>query len=98
MPNTFSEVMKGFGCQIRMIRIPFTLVGAVLLSCFVAFPTVAFGQSSNGEMTDEKALILAEKFGVDVGEVDEELREFLGSDQSRGCCGVCRSLEELRQT
>ena len=35
-------------------------------------------------MTDEKALILAEEFGVDVGEVDEELREYLGLTKAEG--------------
>ena len=67
-----------------MIQVPFKLVGALFISCLVVFPTVAFGQSSNGEMTDEKALILAEEFGVDVGEVDEELREYLGLTKAEG--------------
>ena len=67
-----------------MICVAFKIVGAICLSCLVAFPTGALGQSSNGEMTDEKALILAEEFGVDVGEVDEELREYLGLTKAEG--------------
>ena len=35
-------------------------------------------QSANEQMTEEKALALAEQFGVDVGEVDEEIKKFLG--------------------
>ena len=67
-----------------MRRIPLKIISASFLSCLLVFPMVAFGQSSNGEMTDEKALTLAEEFGVDVGEVDEELREFLGLTKAEG--------------
>ena len=44
----------------------------------------AFGQSINGNMTDEKALMLAEKFGIDVGEVDEEIQKILGLTKAEG--------------
>jgi membrane-associated protease RseP (regulator of RpoE activity) len=44
----------------------------------------AFGQSVNGDMTNEKALILAEKFGIDVGEVDEEIQKILGLTKVEG--------------
>ncbi len=44
----------------------------------------AVGQSSNGEMTKERALILAEKFGIDVGEVDEEIQQILGLSKAEG--------------
>jgi membrane-associated protease RseP (regulator of RpoE activity) len=47
-------------------------------------PTIGFAQSTNGQMTEEKALALAEEFGVDVGEVDEELRDFLGLTKAEG--------------
>ncbi|WP_447970885.1 hypothetical protein [Nitrospira sp. M1] len=43
-----------------------------------------YAQSSNGEMTEERALELAEQFGVDVGEVDEEIQEFLGLTRAEG--------------
>jgi len=35
-------------------------------------------------MTEEKALALAEEFGVEVGEVDEELRDYLGLTRAEG--------------
>ncbi|GJL51711.1 MAG: hypothetical protein NPIRA01_29380 [Nitrospirales bacterium] len=35
-------------------------------------------------MTEERALELAEQFGVDVGEVDEEIQEFLGLTRAEG--------------
>jgi membrane-associated protease RseP (regulator of RpoE activity) len=43
-----------------------------------------FAESTNGNMTSEKALILAEKFGVDVGEVDEEIQKILGLTKPEG--------------
>ena len=62
-----------------------------LLVLFLAFllplavgTTLGFAQSANGQMTKEKALALAEEFGVDVGEVDEELREYLGLTKAEG--------------
>lgn len=43
-----------------------------------------WSQPTKGEMTNEKALMLAEKFGVDVGEVDEEIQEILGLTKPEG--------------
>ena len=51
---------------------------------FLMAPIVGFAQSSNGQMTEEKALALAEQFGVDVGEVDEELKDYLGLTKAEG--------------
>ena len=47
-------------------------------------PPVVLAESSNTEMTEEKALALAEQFGVDVGEVDEEIKEVLGLTKAEG--------------
>ncbi|WNM60321.1 hypothetical protein [Candidatus Nitrospira neomarina] len=44
----------------------------------------AFGQPPSESMTKEKALILAEKFGIDVGEVDEEVKKILGLTKAEG--------------
>ena len=46
--------------------------------------SAALAQSANGQMTEEKALELAEQFGVDVGEVDEEIQEILGLTKAEG--------------
>ena len=46
--------------------------------------TSVLAESSSGQMTEEKALMLAERFGVDVGEVDEELKEILGLTKAEG--------------
>ena len=56
----------------------------VLLLLLTIGPTMGLAQSTNGHMTEEKALVLAEEFGVDVGEVDEELREYLGLTKAEG--------------
>ena len=37
-----------------------------------------------GEMTAQKAIALAEQFGVDVGEVDEEIKNILGLTKAEG--------------
>ena len=55
-----------------------------LLSFLAMGATIGFAQSANGQMTEEKALALAEEFGVDVGEVDEELRDYLGLTKAEG--------------
>jgi S1-C subfamily serine protease len=47
-------------------------------------PTSVWGQSANEQMTEEKALTLAEQFGVEVGEVDEEIQKVLGLTKAEG--------------
>ena len=46
--------------------------------------TVVLANPTGEEMTEERALELAEQFGVDVGEVDEEIKEFLGLTRAEG--------------
>ena len=46
--------------------------------------TSVLAESFSGQMTEEKAIMLAEQFGVDVGEVDEELKEILGLTKAEG--------------
>ena len=50
----------------------------------VIAPALVFSNTSGVAMTEERALELAEQFGVDVGEVDEEIREFLGLTRAEG--------------
>ena len=45
---------------------------------------VSFAESESEEMTEEKAYALAEEFGVDVGEVDEEIKNILGLTKAEG--------------
>ena len=46
--------------------------------------TFVLAESSNEKMTEERALALAEQFGIDVGEVDEEIKELLGLTKAEG--------------
>ena len=79
-----SEIMGHSPFLGSHIRVPFQVGGCVLIACLLAFPMIVLGQSSNGQMTEEKALVLAETFGLDVGEVDEEIRDFLGLTTAEG--------------
>jgi len=61
----------------------------LILLCYLCMglgtiPTSVLAESSNGQMTEEKALMLAEQFGIDVGEVDEEIQEILGLTKAEG--------------
>ena len=47
-------------------------------------PISVLAEFSNEKMTEEKALALAEQCGVDVGEVDEEIKELLGLTKAEG--------------
>ena len=49
-----------------------------------AISTVVLAEPSKEQMTEEKALALAEKFGVEVGEVDEEIQKILGLTKAEG--------------
>ena len=46
--------------------------------------SMVLAEPPNGKMTEEKALGLAEQFGVDVGEVDEEIQQILGLTKPEG--------------
>ena len=70
--------------MMRLLRIAMMTIvisGAVIGS---VASLISFAQSESGEMTEEKAYALAEKFGVDVGEVDEEIKNILGLTKAEG--------------
>jgi len=69
------------------------LKGKVIFLCYLwlwtvlvlaAEATVGAAKAASEGMTEERALALAERFGVDVGEVDEEIKEFLGLTRAEG--------------
>ena len=60
----------------------FLFVLATVMLGFFPHPIISFGAPE--EMTEERAFVLAEKFGVDVGEVDEEIKNFLGLQKAEG--------------
>lgn len=55
-----------------------------LLTLIAGYPQILRGESMNGAMTEEEALRLGEEFGLIVGQVDEEIRDFLGLEQTEG--------------
>jgi membrane-associated protease RseP (regulator of RpoE activity) len=70
-------------------QLPTAGIGIFIILCFFGMglsmmPAYSLAQSANGQMTKEKALMLAEKFGVDVGEVDQEIQEILGLTKAEG--------------
>ncbi len=81
-PNTsrvrfsHSRIIKGK----TMIRWILSAVLATSLSGLTGPPVLSFAE----EMTEDRAYALAEEFGLDVGEVDEEIKEVLGLTKAEG--------------
>ena len=71
--------------QLFLIRSILTLM-LVCMVCLAqgATPIMVLAEPTNEGMTEEKALALAEQFGVDVGEVDEEIQKILGLTKAEG--------------
>ena len=69
-----------------MNRFPLIAMMTVLLGGLVIGwpPLLSVAQSDAGDMTEDKAYALAEEFGIDVGEVDEEIKEVLGLTRAEG--------------
>ncbi len=65
-----------------MIRWSLSFVLAVFISGGVTFLSSA--ESVAEDMTEDRAYALAEEFGLDVGEVDEEIKEVLGLTKAEG--------------
>ena len=63
-----------------MVRWALSAVLMVCVSGLVRSPVLSFAE----EMTEDRAYALAEEFGIDVGEVDEEIKEFLGLNKAEG--------------
>jgi len=63
-----------------MVRWALSVVLMVCVSGLVRSPVLSFAE----EMTEDRAYALAEEFGIDVGEVDEEIKEFLGLNKAEG--------------
>ncbi len=71
------------GVQVEgYLNIALQLFLSLFILGLLALNSQVFG--STGEMTEERAIQLAEEFGVDVGEVDEEIKEFLGLAKAEG--------------
>jgi len=69
-----------------MIGLSLSAVLTIFISGFVVSwsSPPSFAQSDDEGMTEDRAYALAEKFGIDVGEVDEEIKEILGLNKAEG--------------
>ena len=63
-----------------MIRWTLSAVLVISISSFVWGPVLSLAE----DMTEDRAYALAEEFGIDVGEVDEEIKEVLGLTKAEG--------------
>jgi membrane-associated protease RseP (regulator of RpoE activity) len=57
---------------------------SMVLTLPVGSPSLLHAEPTVHAMTKEQAVKLGEDFGIIVGEVDEEIREFLGLEQAKG--------------
>ena len=67
-----------------MIRWSRRIVLALCVSGVVGWFFCSVPESVAEEMTEDRAYALAEEFGLDVGEVDEEIKEVLGLTKAEG--------------
>lgn len=67
-----------------MIRWSRRIVLALCISGVVGWFSLSVPESVAEEMTEDRAYALAEEFGLDVGEVDEEIKEVLGLTKAEG--------------
>jgi membrane-associated protease RseP (regulator of RpoE activity) len=55
-----------------------------MMIVLLGFPQFLQAESNTEPVTEEEALRLGEEFGIIVGEVDEEIQEFLGLERPEG--------------
>ena len=67
-----------------MIRWSRRIVLALCISGVVGWFFLSVPESIAEDMTEDRAYALAEEFGLDVGEVDEEIKEVLGLTKAEG--------------
>lgn len=67
-----------------MIRWSRRIVLALCISGVVGWFVLSVPESVAEDMTEDRAYALAEEFGIDVGEVDEEIKEVLGLTKAEG--------------
>ncbi len=79
--------MKSCGRRTNgMIGLSLRAILMFFISGFVvsSLSLLSFAQSDERGMTEDRAYALAEEFGIDVGEVDEEIKEILGLSKAEG--------------
>lgn len=81
--STLPEVTKDETILRWMPYKPFA-IAVLSLIVLVSLSVPSLMASKDGVMTEDEALELGEEFGVVVGEVDEEIRDFLGLTRAEG--------------
>ncbi len=81
LQNMYHVVHQPASFTARMGR---WVIVSLLLILFLGPPSLLQADPAQEIMTKEQALQLGEDFGIIVGEVDEEIREFLGLEQAKG--------------
>ena len=75
-----SSIAKGATFQSRRL-----VLGSFLMIFLLGFPQFLLAESTPPDpVTEEEAIRLGEEFGIIVGEVDEEIQEFLGLERPEG--------------
>ncbi len=57
---------------------------SMILAFWLGTPYLLHAEPASQTMTKEQAIKLGEDFGIIVGEVDEEIRDFLGLERAKG--------------
>ncbi|WNM60025.1 PDZ domain-containing protein [Candidatus Nitrospira allomarina] len=60
------------------------VIASMILAFSLGTPSLLLAEPAVQAMTKEKAIKLGEDFGIIVGEVDEEIRDFLGLERAKG--------------
>lgn len=80
---------QGFHTTIHQLPRILAGLGQTALVCLIVaiplgVPSLLQAEPSIGPMTKKQAVKLGEKFGIIVGEVDEEIKEYLGLQEAKG--------------
>ncbi|GJL61215.1 MAG: hypothetical protein NPIRA03_40720 [Nitrospirales bacterium] len=67
-----------------MAHIGLAAIASMVLAFSLGTPYLIHAESASPAMTKEQAIKLGEDFGIIVGEVDEEIRDFLGLERAKG--------------
>jgi membrane-associated protease RseP (regulator of RpoE activity) len=68
----------------RMAHVGQVVIISMALAFSLGSPYLLHAEPAPQVMTKEQALKLGEEFGIIVGEVDEEIRDFLGLERAKG--------------
>ena len=68
----------------RFVHVGQGVIVSMILAFSLGTPYLLHAETASHTMTKEQAIKLGEDFGIIVGEVDEEIRDFLGLERAKG--------------